>query len=120
MSVALRVSCAASVWARAGLRMLPVVDPDGTSTGRKMVGFCLALVAVSFAPLVVAQAGPLYLLGAAILGAVFLRSTVCFVVDSSVVHARRVLRASLLYLPLLLALWLFEGLGGSVALALSW
>ena len=36
------------------------------------------------------------------------------------VHARRVLRASLLYLPLLLALLLLQGLASSVALAWTW
>jgi heme o synthase len=104
-------------YARAGLRMLPVVDADGTSTSRKMVGFCVALVVVSFVPVALNQAGLLYLFGAGVLGWVFLTSTLTFARDCSVLHARRVLRASLLYLPLLLALLLLQGLAGSVALA---
>jgi protoheme IX farnesyltransferase len=107
-------------YGRAGLRMLPVLDPDGTSTARKMVGFCVALVVVSLAPVALAQAGLFYLLGAAVLGWIFLTSTLGFARDCSVVHARRVLRASLLYLPLLLALLLLQGLASSVALAWTW
>jgi protoheme IX farnesyltransferase len=93
-------------YARAGLRMLPVVDPTGQATGRKMVGFCAALVLASFAPAVVGGAGVLYLAGAVLLGAMFLGSTLAFVRETTVGQARRVLRASLLYLPLLLALLL--------------
>jgi protoheme IX farnesyltransferase len=107
-------------YARAGLRMLPVVDPTGISTGRNMVGFCLALIVISFAPLVVAQAGPVYLAGAAVLGGVFLGSTLRFVRDRSVAQARRVLRTSLLYLPLLLALLLLDGMAGPARAPLAW
>jgi protoheme IX farnesyltransferase len=107
-------------YARAGLRMLPVIDADGTSTARKMVGFCLALVVVSFAPVALHQAGITYMLGAVVLGWIFLGSTFRFARECSLVHARRVLRASLLYLPLLLALWLLQELGNSVALAFTW
>ena len=105
-------------YARAGLRMLPVLDPSGNLTSRKMVGFCLALVVVSLAPVLFIHAGMLYLLGASLLGALFLASTIAFARDASIPQARLVLRASLIYLPLLLALLLLEGLASSVALAL--
>jgi protoheme IX farnesyltransferase len=93
-------------YARAGLCMLPVADPDGKITGRQMVLYCLALVLVSLLPVLNGQAGPVYLAGALLLGAVFLRHTVGFLREVSDAQARRVLRASLLYLPLLLALLL--------------
>jgi heme o synthase len=104
-------------YARAGLRMLPVMDPDGTSTSRKMVGFCAALVAASFLPVTISPAGLFYVLGAGVLGGIFLASTLQFTRDCSVVQARRVLRASLVYLPLLLALLLLQGLAANIALA---
>jgi protoheme IX farnesyltransferase len=104
-------------YSRAGLRMLPVVDPEGIATGRKMIGFCLALVAVSLLPVLLTKAGPLYLGGAALLGWIFLATTIRFARICSVAHARRVMRASLIYLPLLLALLLLQGLAGSVAWA---
>jgi protoheme IX farnesyltransferase len=93
-------------YARAGLCMLPVVDPAGKITGRQMVLYCLALVLVSLLPVLAGYAGPVYFAGAALLGLVFLRATLGFLADVSNARARRVLRASLLYLPLLLALLL--------------
>ena len=99
-------------YARAGLRMLPVVDRDGTLTGRQMVVYALALVPVSLAPVLQGVAGPVYLGGAVILGGGFLASAVAFARASSTGQARRVLRASLLYLPGLLALLLLDRLTG--------
>jgi heme o synthase len=106
-------------YARAGLRMLSVADPTGSSTGRMMVGFCVALVVASLGPLVFVHWSALYLIGAVLLGGLFLASTVAFARETSTLHARRVLRASLIYLPLLLALLLLEGLAETVALALD-
>jgi protoheme IX farnesyltransferase len=104
-------------YARAGLRMVPVTDPKGVATGRQMVGFCFVLVLVSLLPMVLTHAGPVYLAGAIVLGWLFLRSTLAFVREASLGHARGVMRASLIYLPLLLALLLLQSLTGSLALA---
>src|SRR5205823_2580485 len=97
-------------YGRAGLRMLPVADPEGTRTARHMVGFCVALVLVSLLPVLRGWAGPVYLVGALLLGLTFLTTTLGFWQEKTTAQARRVLRASLLYLPLLLALLLLEGL----------
>jgi protoheme IX farnesyltransferase len=105
-------------YARAGLRMLPVVDPDGGMTGRQMVSYCTALIPVSLTPVVLHLAGPVYLAGALVLGLGFLSCTIGFLRRRSVPQARRVLRASLVYLPAVLGLLLLEGLSGPVALAL--
>lgn len=96
-------------YASAGLRMLPVGDRDGGVTGRQMAGYALALVPVSLAPAALHYAGPLYLAGAMILGLAFLARTVGFVRTPSLGQARRVLRASLVYLPALLGLLLVDG-----------
>jgi protoheme IX farnesyltransferase len=93
-------------YARAGLLMVPVVDPEGRRTGREMAGFCGALLLVSLTPVVFLQAGPVYAVGASLLGLGFLSCTVGFTRTKSVKQARRVLRASLIYLPVLLALLL--------------
>ncbi len=93
-------------YGRAGLRMLPVVDRTGKVTGRQMVLYCLVLVLTSLLPVVYGQAGPVYFTGALLLGLLFLRRTLGFAFDVSNAQARRVMRASLLYLPLLLALLL--------------
>ena len=97
-------------YARAGLQMLSVVDPDGVLSGRQMVSYCLALIPASLAPVLLGRAGPLYLAGALVLGLGFLAYAVGFARTSSVPQARRVMRASLIYLPALLALLLLDGL----------
>ncbi len=107
-------------YARAGLRMLPVVDPRGNMTGRQMVMYCLALIPVSLMPVVLGAAGPIYLTGAALLGVGFLGYAIGFIRSHSVAQARRVLRASLIYLPALLALLLADGFAAGTALASVW
>jgi protoheme IX farnesyltransferase len=59
-------------YARAGFKMLPVVDPEGRRTGRQAVYFALALLLVSLFPYVLKLAGPIYLSGALVLGLTFL------------------------------------------------
>lgn len=89
-------------YARAGLRMLPVRDPSGERTAQNMVGYGAAMVAVSFLPAALGSADALYLLAATILGSWFLVCTFGFFRTRSVKQARRVLLASLIYLPALL------------------
>jgi protoheme IX farnesyltransferase len=103
-------------YARAGLQMLPVVDPDGGMTGRQMVSYCLALIPVSLVPVLFLQAGVVYAVGAVFLGLGFLRAAFGFWRQTSTSNARRVLHASLVYLPLLLALLLLEALTGSAGM----
>lgn len=94
-------------YGRAGLCMLSVHDDDGSMTARQMVLYCLALTSASLSPALLGAGGLLYVVGALLLGLYFTRSTLAFQADRSVALARRVLRASLLYLPgLLLALLL--------------
>ncbi len=96
-------------YARAGLRMLPVVDPGGDLTGWRMVSYCLGLIPVSLGPALLGHAGWLYLVGGLLLGIGFLLSAVRFWVCRTSLRARRVLHASLLYLPALLLLLLLDG-----------
>ncbi len=105
-------------YARAGLKMLPVLDRQGIVTGRRMVAYCCILIPASLAPVALGLAGPVYFLGALLLGAGFLASAVEFLRRRSVAQARRVLRASLVFLPALLALLLLDGLSNPLVLAL--
>ena len=91
-------------YARADLRMLPVVDPDGVSTGRHVVVTCLALLVVGLLPTLVGMAGQVYFLGALILGAMLLAFGIAMSVTRSVTDARRLMYASLVYLPALFVL----------------
>jgi protoheme IX farnesyltransferase len=108
-------------YARAGLCMLPVLDRDGVVTGRQMVVYSLALIPASFAPVLQGVAGPVYLGGALTLGLGFAACAARFARRPSDARARRVLRASLVYLPGVLALLLLDSLSGGAALAAgSW
>jgi protoheme IX farnesyltransferase len=97
-------------YGRAGMQMLPVVDPDGRRTSRQMILTTLILIPVSFLPVLGGSAGPLYLLGALALGLAFLARACDFTRSISSEDARRVLRASLMYLPGLFALLLLDKL----------
>jgi protoheme IX farnesyltransferase len=91
-------------YARAGVRVLPVVDAGGSSTERQIVSGCLALLVVSLLPTLVGLAGPVYFVGALVLGAGFAAVGLLQALEPSALAARRVLLASLLYLPAVLTL----------------
>lgn len=93
---------------RAGIVMLPVVEPDGLSTARQMLLYSLILVPVSLMPTFLAMAGNIYLFGAVLLGAVFAYSALRVLLDRTRLHARQVLLASVIYLPLLYTLMVFD------------
>ena len=95
-------------YARAGIRVLPVVDPEGTSTERQIVTGCLALLAVGLLPTLIGLTGHVYFVGALALGMLFLGCGMAQAVSRSEGAARRLLFASLLYLPALLVLMAFD------------
>jgi protoheme IX farnesyltransferase len=88
-------------YGRAGIRMLPVVEPDGRVTGQQIVAYSLMLVPVSLLPAVLGISGKIYLVAAAVLSLLFLASSIRAAVSKSNQHARQLLLASVLYLPLL-------------------
>ncbi len=95
-------------YARAGLRMLPVLDPGGGMTARQMIGYSLALVPASLAPTVIGMAGLMYFCGALSLGCGLLGFAFAFAFFASAASARNLMRASLVYLPALLVLMMFD------------
>ena len=97
-------------YCRAGLRMLPSVDPQGRMIGRQMIGYSVALIPVSLALLVLRTAGPVYAGGALFLGLGLLACAMRFALLPSASRARVVLWASLIYLPGLLALLVVDGI----------
>jgi protoheme IX farnesyltransferase len=96
-------------YARAGMRMVPVVDGNGYTTGRLLVNHCLVLVPASFSPVLLGLAGPWYLVAAVVAGAAFLLSAWWFLLRPEHSRARLVLWASLIYLPVLFALLILDG-----------
>ncbi len=95
-------------YARAGIRMLPVVQPDGWSTVAEALFFAVAMIPVSLTPWMLGVAGVTYAVLAALLGLGYLAYTIRFArilrartEDESRRLARDLLKVSVLYLPLL-------------------
>lgn len=88
---------------RAGFPMLPVIEPDGRSTGRQAVAYAAALVPVSLAPVAFGLSGPLYFVAAFVLSLLFLALAVRFAATRSTGSARALFFGSIVYLPVLWA-----------------
>ena len=95
-------------YARGGLKMLPSVDSDGSMTGRQAMWHALELLLAGCIPYWIGLAGPWYLAGATALGLYYLYHSVRFWHEVNDRTARRLLRASFLYLPLVLLLLLLN------------
>src|SRR5688500_15720955 len=88
-------------YARAGFPMLPVIEPDGRSTGRQAVVYAAALLPLSLAPTLIGMTGPVYFAGALVLTVAFLYLSIRFARTRAVPDARRLFFGSIIYLPLL-------------------
>ena len=95
-------------YAKAGFVMLPNVDPNGFRTSRQAVSHTFGLMLVSMWPVVFGLTGIVYLVGAFLLGAVFLVAALRFSRRLSLPTARQLFFASILYLPLLLGLMVLD------------
>jgi protoheme IX farnesyltransferase len=91
-------------YSRAGILMLPVVEPNGRVTAQQIVIYTLMLLPVSLLPVALGMAGKIYLYGAIVLGLLFLYTSLRAAFSMSRQSARRLLLASVLYLPLLFIL----------------
>ncbi len=91
-------------YARANILMLPVVEPDGRVTAQQIVVYTVLLLPVSLLPAALGISGRVYLYGAIVLGLLFLYSSLRAAFSKSRQEARRLLLASVIYLPLLFIL----------------
>jgi len=97
-------------YTRAGFRMLPVIEPDGLSTGRQAVVYAAALVPFSLAPTLLHMAGRIYFAGALLIGIAFLLLAVRFARTRAIPDARRLFFGSITYLPVLWILMIADKL----------
>lgn len=95
-------------YSRAGLRMLPPDDRDGRLTSRQIIAFLVALIVVSMVPPLIGQVGKLYLFGTVVLGSYFLLHGARLARNRTNALARRVVLASVLYLPMVFGLMMFD------------
>ena len=96
---------------RAGIRMLPVVEPDGESTARRILWCAAALIPISLLPKLWSMSGYFYVIGAIAAGIMFLYSAAKIMKDRSRIRARGVLLASVIYLPILYGLMVLDRTG---------
>jgi protoheme IX farnesyltransferase len=89
---------------KAGILMLPVVEPSGRMTARQIVLFAAMLLPISLAPFFVGLTGLIYLIGASLLGIWFLYESIKTAREKSDRSAKRLLLVSVLYLPLIFGL----------------
>ena len=96
-------------YAKAGIRMLPVVQPDGWSTALEALIYAVLMIPASLLPVWLHMDGKLYLVTALVLGAAYLAYTIRFARivrarsdKESRMYARDLLKVSVIYLPLLL------------------
>jgi len=95
-------------YARAGFRLLAVVDTDGKSMSYQIVANCFALLSVGLIPSLIGLTGSLYFFTALVLGGIFLWSGINLARSCSQTAARRLIFASLLYLPILLVIMMLD------------
>ncbi|MBU0676581.1 MAG: heme o synthase [Verrucomicrobia bacterium] len=91
-------------YAKASVRVLPLVDPTGNRTRRQVALHLLVLLVLSVLPSVLGLSGAVYLVGTALLGCWMLWVGYGFIKETNHHSARRLLKASVLYLPLWLCL----------------
>jgi len=92
----------------AGFKMLPAIEPSGSRTVRLTIGFSLLLLGVSIVPTLIGMAGRTYFFGTLLIGLLMLVAALGFARERSVGNARRLLKASIVYLPLLLGFILLD------------
>jgi protoheme IX farnesyltransferase len=90
-------------YARAGIPLLPVLEPDGRRTGHQALLYAAALWPVSLMPALVGVADATYSVIATVLGLTFIWLSALFARERSINSARRLFLFSITYLPLLWA-----------------
>jgi protoheme IX farnesyltransferase len=95
-------------YARAGIKMLPTVDPQGTRTFRQIIGTAIVLLPVSLFPALMGMAGVLYFFGAIVLGMMLIQLCLWASANRTNVRAKWLMHATVLHLPLLLGLMMYD------------
>ena len=97
-------------YAKADLKMLPVVEPDGKRTNRQIIWHALLLVPVSLVPVYMNNQGIVYFYGALFLGFSYLISGFLLTKNFSMKNARTLLQMSVIYLPALFVIIILDKL----------
>ena len=95
-------------YARAGIKMLPVVDPEGKRTFREILVTAALLVPVSLLPALTGLAGAHYFFGALVLGIMLVEVCLWAAASKSNIRAKWLMHATVLHLPVLLGLLIYD------------
>jgi protoheme IX farnesyltransferase len=95
-------------YARAGILMLPVVDPEGKRTFRQIILTAASLVGVALLPAVVGLAGVLYFFGALVVSVGLLQVCLWAAALRTNVRAKWLMHATVMHIPLLLGLMVYD------------
>ena len=96
-------------YAKAGIRMLPVLEPSNQATARRIVWFSVVLIPISLLPKFFDMVGYYYVGGAVAVGLYYVYAGLRAQFDRTVPRARQVLFASVVYLPVLYGLLVLDG-----------
>lgn len=97
-------------YARAGYRLLTVVEPEGTMASRQILAYTALLIPLTVLPWSMGMFGTIYLVLALLLSLAFLAVGVILARERSNVAARHVFAGSLIYLPVLMAIMVIDRL----------
>ncbi len=95
-------------YARAGIMMLPVVDREGTRTFRQIIFYAAALLGISLLPAVLGLAGIIYFFGALVICTGLLQVCLWAARNRTNVRAKWLMHATVLHIPLLLGLMMYD------------
>jgi heme o synthase len=95
-------------YARAGIQMLPVVDPEGKRTFRQIIWTAVGLIGVSLLPTVVGLAGMMYFFGALVVSVGLLQVCVWAASQRTNVRAKWLMHATVIHIPVLLGLMIYD------------
>ena len=99
-------------YAKANFKMLPVIEESGSRTMRQIFWHLLLMIPLSFLPVIQGNLGIIYLVGVTIITFIFFLSALPLAKDKSNKSALLLLKASVLYLPVLLFIIIIDkGLG---------
>jgi len=93
---------------KAGFKMLPVIEPNGTRMIRQIFWHLTLLFPVGFLPFIIGMSGNIYLFGTTILTLWYFLSAIPMLKEKSTKNASRILKASVLYLPLLIVIIIID------------
>jgi len=93
---------------RGGFKMLPTIEPDGKRTFKQILFFSWILVPISLIPVLTGLVGFIYFIGAFIAGILLYHVSKTFTKTHSLLDARKLLKATVIYLPVILLLIIID------------